>query len=62
MTGMLCALYPECFASLQWLLLARCLVGIGLGGVPVAFALFAEFLPIKGRGGWLIALQAGSCK
>lgn len=34
------------------------MVGIGLGGVPVAFALFAEFCPVRGRGGWLIALQA----
>jgi MFS family permease len=42
----------------QWLLLIRFLVGIGLGGVPVAFALFAEFCPVAGRGGWLIALQA----
>ncbi len=43
---------------LQWLLAVRFMVGIGLGGVPVAFALFAEFCPIRGRGGWLIALQA----
>jgi MFS family permease len=43
---------------LQWLLLIRFMVGIGLGGVPVAFALFAEFCPVAGRGGWLIALQA----
>jgi MFS family permease len=42
----------------QWLLLIRFMVGIGLGGVPVAFALFAEFCPVRGRGGWLIALQA----
>jgi hypothetical protein len=33
------------------------MVGVGLGGVPVAFALFAEFCPLRGRGGWLIALQ-----
>lgn len=48
---------------MQWLLAARFLVGIGLGGVPVAFALFAEFCPLKGRGGWLIALQVpcGAC-
>lgn len=43
---------------MQWLLVIRFLVGIGLGGVPVAFALFAEFCPVVGRGGWLIALQA----
>lgn len=48
-----------CVDQLQWLLLIRFLVGIGLGGVPVAFALFAEFCPVKGRGGWLIALQVG---
>ena len=44
--------------QVQWLLLIRFMVGIGLGGVPVAFALFAEFCPVAGRGGWLIALQA----
>lgn len=40
------------------LLVARFMVGLGLGGVPVAFALFAEFCPLRGRGGWLIALQS----
>jgi MFS family permease len=49
---------PSFTVPLQWLLLIRFMVGIGLGGVPVAFALFAEFCPVAGRGGWLIALQA----
>jgi MFS family permease len=33
-----------------WLMASRAIVGIGLGGAPVAFTLFAEFLPAKNRG------------
>ncbi|KAL6776502.1 hypothetical protein ACKKBG_A21405 [Auxenochlorella protothecoides x Auxenochlorella symbiontica] len=36
----------------------RCVVGFALGGTPIAVTLFAEFLPSRGRGGWLLALQA----
>jgi len=32
------------------LIVARALVGFGLGGAPVAFSLFAEYLPAKNRG------------
>ncbi len=40
-------------------------MGLGLGGVPVSFTLYMEFMPTKGRGVWLIWLEAfwtlGSC-
>jgi putative MFS transporter len=42
-----CALAP----SFLWLLAARFMVGLGLGGtVPVVYALVAEFMPTKSRG------------
>lgn len=43
---------------LQVLLLLRGVVGVGLGGVPVALTLFAEFCPTRGRGVWLVVLQS----
>ena len=33
------------------------MVGIGIGGVPVAFSLFAEFIPASERGEKLVLLQ-----
>jgi len=36
----------------------RGLVGLGLGGAPVAFALYLEFVPSRHRGALLVALQA----
>ena len=49
----------------QWLIFFRFWVGLGLGGVPVSFTLYMEFMPTKGRGVWLIWLEAfwtlGSC-
>lgn len=40
-------------------------MGLGLGGVPVSFTLYMEFMPTQGRGVWLIWLEAfwtlGSC-
>lgn len=39
------------------LLFFRCLVGLGLGGVHVPFALFMEFVPSGRRGLWLSVLQ-----
>lgn len=42
----------------QFLLVFRGLVGLGLGGAPVAFALYLEFVPSRHRGALLVALQA----
>ena len=33
-------------------------VGIGLGGVPVAFTLFMEFIPSANRGRWLVVIES----
>ena len=42
-----------------WVLVSlRALVGLGLGGGPVAFALFLEFAPSPSRGRALVAVQA----
>lgn len=40
------------------LLLARGLVGFGIGGVPVSFSLLMEFLPASVRGKWGLGLSA----
>lgn len=40
------------------LLLARALVGFGIGGVPVSFSLLMEFLPGSVRGKWGLGLSA----
>lgn len=39
------------------LLLCRMMVGLGLGGVPVAFSLFMEFVPSQKRGFWLVMIE-----
>lgn len=45
-------------APTYWALLVfRFLVGVGLGGVPIIFSLFAEFVPTKRRGVALVAIQ-----
>uniref|UniRef100_A0A061RP51 Transporter-related family protein n=1 Tax=Tetraselmis sp. GSL018 TaxID=582737 RepID=A0A061RP51_9CHLO len=36
----------------------RAMVGIGLGGVPVAFTLFMEFIPAANRGKWLVIIES----
>ena len=35
----------------------RAIVGFGLGGVPVAFSVFMEFLPSGNRGVWLTVIE-----
>ena len=44
--------------SFAWLVLFRCFVGFGLGGVPVAFTLFLEFVPSANRGKWLVTMES----
>ncbi|KAL2643699.1 hypothetical protein R1flu_011286 [Riccia fluitans] len=51
--GVLSAFSP----SFWWLLLSRALVGFGLGGAVVVFALAMEILPVKRRGFWLVFLE-----
>lgn len=42
-----------------WLAIFRFLAGVGLGGaLPLDFSLFAEFLPRKNRGRYLVLLEA----
>lgn len=44
--------------SFSWLLVARCITGIGLGGcIPVAYSLVAEFMPRSRRGMMLTAMD-----
>lgn len=52
--GMASAFAP----SLEWLLVARLLTGMAVGGtLPVDYALMAEFLPAQKRGRWLVWLE-----
>jgi len=39
------------------LLLGQLMVGVGIGGVPIAFSLFTEFLPNESRGKQLVVIQ-----
>jgi MFS transporter, putative metabolite:H+ symporter len=42
-----------------WLLVLRCLTGIGVGGtLPVDYTMMAEFLPSDRRGRWLVLLES----
>lgn len=43
--------------SLQALVILRGLMGVGLGGAPVAFALFLELVPSTHRGVLMVTLQ-----
>ncbi len=52
--GVLSAVAPSYWS----LMLARGLVGFGIGGVPIAFSLIMEFLPAKSRGIWGMGLAA----
>jgi putative MFS transporter len=42
-----------------WLLVLRCLTGVGVGGtLPVDYTMMAEFLPSDRRGRWLVLLES----
>jgi putative MFS transporter len=43
----------------SWLLVLRCLAGVGVGGtLPVDYTMMAEFLPSDRRGRWLVLLES----
>jgi MFS transporter, putative metabolite:H+ symporter len=45
--------------SALWLAVLRAMTGFGLGGaLPLDFSLFAEYLPRKNRGRWLVLLES----
>jgi MFS transporter, putative metabolite:H+ symporter len=45
--------------SVEWLVVCRVLAGFGLGGaIPLDFSMFAEYLPRRERGRWLVLLEA----
>lgn len=50
-------LFSACSMFYEMLLFGQFMVGIGIGGVPVAFSLFAEFIPAGERGESLVLLQ-----
>jgi putative MFS transporter len=53
--GILSAFAPNA----EWLFVCRVMAGFGLGGaIPLDFSVFAEYLPSKRRGRWLVLLEA----
>jgi putative MFS transporter len=59
LTDALCGLAAAFAPSLEWLLVARFLTGLAVGGtLPVDYAMMAEFLPADRRGRWLVGLEA----
>lgn len=54
----ICGVASAFAPDLQWLLVARFLTGVGVGGtLPVDYAMMAEFLPSDCRGRWLVLLE-----
>lgn len=54
----ICGVASAFAPDLHWLLVARFLTGLGVGGtLPVDYAMMAEFLPSDRRGRWLVLLE-----
>ncbi|MCV9967035.1 MFS transporter [Pararhizobium sp. BT-229] len=54
----ICGVASAFAPDFQWLLVARFLTGLGVGGtLPVDYAMMAEFLPSDRRGRWLVLLE-----
>ncbi len=54
----ICGVASAFAPDLQWLIVARFLTGIGVGGtLPVDYAMMAELLPSDRRGRWLVLLE-----
>eukprot|EP00171_Calliarthron_tuberculosum_P014130 IDg14130t1 len=53
---LLCGLLSAAAPTYAALVVARGMTGIGIGGVPVAFSLTMEFLPMSSRGRWGMGL------
>lgn len=54
----ICGVASAFAPDLQWLIVARFLTGVGVGGtLPVDYAMMAEFLPSDRRGRWLVLLE-----
>ncbi|GAC1042805.1 MFS transporter [Rhizobium sp. No.120] len=54
----ICGVASAFAPDLNWLLVARFVTGLGVGGtLPVDYAMMAEFLPSDRRGRWLVLLE-----
>ncbi|KAK6147518.1 hypothetical protein DH2020_018430 [Rehmannia glutinosa] len=52
--GLLSAFSPNYIS----LIILRCITGVGLGGMPVFYSWFLEFVPTSNRGAWMIVFSS----